>query len=151
MFCWKAFIVTHLWIKNSSQWRTLILFFLPPLSLLSLSRLHCVVSHVSALHNTVLVLLCLLVTVSMLLKGFSYSIYYIYILLHKCKTKSDFCSIFFFYRRKRALKVSHGPNSCFYFFTLGKGMLGLVCTHPRFCLILVFHTSHQVMNKLHLT
>lgn len=60
-------------------------------------------------------------------------------IMHKCNNiKSDSCCIFCvsFYRRKRALKVSHDPN-CFAFF-FGKGMLRLVCSHHRLCLILVF-------------
>lgn len=55
---------SNVWLKGISvvnscvdqlDCRGLSLSVFPPLSLLSLSRLHCVVSHVSALHNTVLV------------------------------------------------------------------------------------------------
>lgn len=44
--------------------------------------------------------------------------YILYLFLQVQNIKSDFCSIFFFslsYRRKRALKVSRGPNSFFSF------------------------------------
>lgn len=90
----------------------------PPLSLLSLSRLHCVVSHVSALHNTVYFLF-FLVPVSMLLKGVSHTFnIYIYILSHKCKNiKSDFCSILFLLQEKKSIKSKPWSKLLLFFFS----------------------------------
>lgn len=140
---WKWYIC---WLNTAVGLNSVI-----PISsfLCCLSRLHCVLSHVSALHNTILVLLSFSYSFQCCSR-FPHTIQYIFYCI-RAKHKEWFLFYFVLLQEKTSIKSKPWSKLFWFSFNMGKGMLGLVCTHPRFCLILVFHTLHQVMNKLNLT